>query len=151
LEELVDSIPPLPAACTLERGLRFRPGRYCDCWGLMPNYTTAKKCGLLFLYSHLWFVYPGLLEIPAYGLAMLILLKAGRRIPYACSLLMAGIFLLSITLVPRGKRPESIQWFIEDHYPPFMSASCLSFSVFLCVPSRVYAEIYRDYPWPPSL
>jgi hypothetical protein len=50
-----------------------------------------------------------LLEIPAYGLAMLILLKAGRRIPYACSLLMAGIFLLSITLVPRGRHPESIQ------------------------------------------
>ncbi len=55
------------------------------------------------------FMYLGLLEIPAYGLAMLILLKAGRRIPYACSLLMAGIFLLSITLVPRGRRPESIQ------------------------------------------
>ena len=47
---------------------------------------------------------PGLLEIPAYGLAMVVLLKYGRRVPYSCALISSGICLLSVGLVPRGNR-----------------------------------------------
>ena len=36
------------------------------------------------------FFLPGLLEIPAYGLAILVLLKYGRRVPYSMALILAG-------------------------------------------------------------
>jgi len=48
------------------------------------------------------FAVSGLLEIPAYGLAMVVLLKYGRRVPYSCALISSGICLLSVGLVPRG-------------------------------------------------
>jgi len=48
----------------------------------------------------LTFFIKGLLEIPAYGIAIWILLKKGRRIPYASSLILCGLSLLCILFVP---------------------------------------------------
>lgn len=48
----------------------------------------------------LTFFIKGLLEIPAYGIAIWILLKKGRRIPYASSLILCGMSLLCIMFVP---------------------------------------------------
>jgi len=48
------------------------------------------------------FAISGLLEIPAYGLAMIVLLKYGRRVPYGSALILSGMFLLAISLVPTG-------------------------------------------------
>jgi len=48
------------------------------------------------------FTASGLLEIPAYGAAIIVLMKCGRRIPYGTSLIMSGLFLLSVSFVPRG-------------------------------------------------
>jgi len=52
---------------------------------------------------YLNFAVSGLLEIPSYGLAVVILLYGGRRIPYFGSMLLCGISLLSISLVPEGQ------------------------------------------------
>jgi len=51
---------------------------------------------------YLNFTVSGLLEIPSYGLALVILLYGGRRIPYFGSMLLCGLSLLSISLVPEG-------------------------------------------------
>jgi len=48
------------------------------------------------------FAVSGLLEIPAYGAAIFILARYGRRLPYGLSLILSGLFLLSVALVPRG-------------------------------------------------
>ena len=42
----------------------------------------------------------GVMEVPAYTLAMLVILYMGRRIPHAFSMIGAGICLLSVILVP---------------------------------------------------
>jgi len=51
---------------------------------------------------YLNFTVSGLLEIPSYGLAIVILLYGGRRIPYFGSMLLCGVSLLSISFVPEG-------------------------------------------------
>ena len=48
------------------------------------------------------FTISGLLEIPAYGAAIVILLYWGRRIPYFVSILLCGVSLLSIVCLPSG-------------------------------------------------
>ncbi|XP_023323116.1 organic cation transporter protein isoform X2 [Eurytemora carolleeae] len=44
----------------------------------------------------------GLLEIPAYILAIFVLLRYGRRFPYCISMILSGLSLLCISLVPQG-------------------------------------------------
>ena len=51
---------------------------------------------------YLNFTISGLLEIPAYTAAILLLLHFGRRVPYFTSMILCGASLLSIMLVPRG-------------------------------------------------
>ena len=48
------------------------------------------------------FTMSGLLEIPAYAAALLILKHWGRRVPYFVSMLLCGLSLLSVVLIPRG-------------------------------------------------
>ena len=48
------------------------------------------------------FTMSGLLEIPAYIAAMIILRYCGRRVPYFVSMLLCGVSLISIILIPRG-------------------------------------------------
>ena len=48
------------------------------------------------------FTMSGLLEIPAYAAALLILKHLGRRAPYFVSMLLCGLSLLSVVLIPRG-------------------------------------------------
>ena len=50
---------------------------------------------------YLNFTLGGLLEIPAYMAALLILQRWGRRVPYFVSMLLCGISLISIMLIPR--------------------------------------------------
>ena len=50
---------------------------------------------------YLNFILGGLLEIPAYLAALLILQRWGRRVPYFVSMLLCGISLISIMLIPR--------------------------------------------------
>jgi len=49
----------------------------------------------------------GLLEIPSYTLAMVVLLYSGRRVPYYSSMLLCGLSLLSISLVP-ANHPNTV-------------------------------------------
>ena len=49
---------------------------------------------------YLNFTISGLLEIPAYTAALLLLLRCGRRAPYCGAMLACGLSLLSILLVP---------------------------------------------------
>lgn len=51
---------------------------------------------------YLNFTLGGLLEIPAYLAALLILQRWGRRVPYFVSMLLCGISLISIMLIPRS-------------------------------------------------
>lgn len=51
---------------------------------------------------YLNFTISGLLEIPAYAGAIVILLYCGRRVPYAVSILLCGVSLLSIVCIPAG-------------------------------------------------
>lgn len=51
---------------------------------------------------YLNFTISGLLEIPAYTAAIVLLSYFGRRVPYFSSMLLCGASLLSIMLVPRG-------------------------------------------------
>ena len=48
------------------------------------------------------FTISGLLEIPAYAGAIVILLYCGRRVPYFVSILLCGVSLLSIVCIPTG-------------------------------------------------
>ena len=52
--------------------------------------------------AYLNFPMSGLLEIPAYPAAIVLLLYFGRRVPYFSSMLLRGASLLSIMMVPRG-------------------------------------------------
>ena len=73
---------------------------------------------------YLSFTISGLLEIPAYAAAIILLLYFGRRVPYYSSMLLCGISLLSIMLVPRGV--------YKDDWPATAVAlcgkSCITFS-----------------------
>jgi hypothetical protein len=47
------------------------------------------------------FLLNGLTEIPACALSLFILLKKGRKLPYATFMILAGVFLLCTILIPR--------------------------------------------------
>ena len=68
-------------------------------YGLVMN--TENLGGDVFLN----FLISGLLEIPAYTVAMWVILKKGRRAPYVSSMLLCGVSLLCIMFVPRGAYP----------------------------------------------
>ena len=48
------------------------------------------------------FTISGILEIPAYSAAIIILLHWGRRVPYFVSILLCGLSLLTIVCIPQG-------------------------------------------------
>ena len=47
------------------------------------------------------FLIGGLTEIPAYTFSLFILLKRGRKLPYAAMMILGGIFLLCTVIIPR--------------------------------------------------
>ena len=55
---------------------------------------------------HLNFSLASLIEAPAYLAALLAVLYCGRRVPYALSLFIYGLSLLSLTLIPKGLFPH---------------------------------------------
>jgi hypothetical protein len=47
------------------------------------------------------FLLNGLTEIPAYSFALFILLKKGRKLPYATLMILGGVFLFCTIIIPR--------------------------------------------------
>ena len=88
-------------------------------FGLTMNMGTLGGSDVL-----LNFTISGILEIPAYSAAIILLLYFGRRVPYYCSMLLCGASLLSIMLIPRGV--------YADDWPATAIAlfgkSCITFS-----------------------
>ena len=53
------------------------------------------------------FLLNGLTEIPAYSFALFILLKKGRKLPYATFMLLGGVFLFLTIVIPRDAFPHN--------------------------------------------